>query len=200
MKTFARIPRRRSGFTLLELLIVIAIIAILASVAFPVTALVITQAHKANARNEVVNIVRSVKAYDMEYSKMPLTTADAGADTYETETDQEFMAILLGTDDTAGGLNPRGKVFYNGKEAKEGLAGLDYGEEGNTSGSKPRLVDPWGKMYFVAIDADYDHKLQGPSECGSGDIHEDVIAWSKGPPKDETGELFDDCKKWPKSF
>ena len=72
MKTFVRFPRRSSGFTLLELLIVIAIIAILASVAFPVTALVIKQARKAEARNEVVNIVRAVKAYDFEYSKMPI--------------------------------------------------------------------------------------------------------------------------------
>ncbi len=200
MKTFVRIPRRSSGFTLLELLIVIAIIAILASVAFPVTALVIKQARKAEARNEVVNIVRAVKAYDMEYSQMPIAKGSAGGDTYSTQTDQDFMEILLGSDDKGGGLNPRGMVFYTGKEAKERAGGLDYGEGGNSGGVKPRLVDPWGNMYYLAIDGDYDHKLQGPSECGSGDIHQDVICWSKGPPKDTDNADFEDCKKWPKSW
>jgi len=196
MKSFARFPRRSSGFTLLELLIVIAIIAILASVAFPVTALVIRQARKAEARNEVVNIVRAVTAYNMEYSKLPLRSP--GSDTETIETDQEFMAILLGSEDEA--LNPRGKSFYTGKEAKERAGGLDYGEGGNSGGAKPRLVDPWGNTYFVAIDANYDHKLQGPPECGSGDIHQDVICWSKGPPKEGDDTLFEDCKKWPKSW
>ena len=50
----------------LSLLIVIVIIAILASVGF-VTALVMEQARKAEAKNEVTNLVNAIKMYELEY-------------------------------------------------------------------------------------------------------------------------------------
>ncbi len=202
MKTSHRTLKPENGFTLLELLIVIAIIAILASVAFPVTGMVIDQARKAEARNEVMNIVNAIKTYETEYSKYPVDSNAAGTDFYEDRTDREFMGILLGDDEV---MNPRRKVFYEGKNAKEGVAGLDYGDGeggggGDGGGTTPRLVDPWGEEYYFQIDADYDGKVGGPTECEeTNDIRQGVIAWSKGKPKEGGGE-FPPCRKWPKSW
>jgi len=192
MKT--QFTHKRSGFTLLELLIVIGIIAILAAVAFPVTGMVLDKARKTEAKNEVMNLVNSVKQYEYEYSKFPIEGGNGG-DSYETQSDSQFMKILLGTDEK---MNPRGSRYYEGKAAKEGVNGLDYGE----GGDDPSLVDPWGNMYYVQIDGNYDGDVIGPTDCGeSREIRMSVIGWSKGKPKGGQGsQEFDECKKWPKSW
>lgn len=196
MKT--KITRSHSGFTLLELLIVIGIIAILAAVAFPVTGMVIEKARKTEALNECVNLVRAVKQYEADYNKYPIKSGSAGTDSLETTSNESFMKILLGTDDSQSGLNPRGIVYYGGKAAKEGTSGLDYGE----GGGDPSLKDPWGNLYFIQIDGNYDGDVAGPADCeSSNEIRTGVIAWSKGKPKNgDEGQEFGPCKKWPKSF
>ena len=78
-KLFSNTTKRKlSAFTLIELLIVIVIIAILASVAFPVTALVMEQARKAEAKNEVSNLVNAIKMYELEYGKLPFQAGEGG--------------------------------------------------------------------------------------------------------------------------
>jgi hypothetical protein len=117
------------------------------------------------ATNEAQNLVNAVKAYEMDYSKYPLRES---GDYVELETDEEFMGILLGANV---GLNPRGSVYYEGKSAREGVNGLIYSEKG------VRLVDPWGRMYRVVIDADYNGELTEPT---GNKLRMGVIAYSLG--------------------
>ena len=95
----------------------IVIIAILASVAFPVPALVMEQARKAEAKNEVTNLVNAIKMYELEYGKLPFQAGEGGESDLEMDTFQDnIISVLAGYN--VDGLNPRLKPFYEGKTAK----------------------------------------------------------------------------------
>jgi prepilin-type N-terminal cleavage/methylation domain-containing protein len=93
--------RRAAAFTLVELLVVIAIIAILAGLGFAGVQGALESSKKAQARNDVHQIASAVKAYLLEYGRMP---AGLGALT---------------------GDNPKDIVFLEAKKARNGKGGLD---------------------------------------------------------------------------
>ena len=79
--------KQASAFTLIELLTVIAIIAVLMGLLFPAVNAVKDSARKTQAKNDLVNIVNAVKAYYTEYGKYPLTSTEQGtADKVFSET------------------------------------------------------------------------------------------------------------------
>src|SRR5437879_9860290 len=99
------------GFTLFELLVVIAIIAALLGLAFPVFQGVLDRAKKAQAKNDVTQIVIAVNAFYTEYGRYPIDssiTTDAGA-TYGGSTSSKALFDELRTKTTS--LNTRQIVF-----------------------------------------------------------------------------------------
>ena len=65
--------RPRAGFTLVELLTVIAIIAILAAMLLPVLAAVKKHALKVQTRLEVDQIATAIEKYDSDYGQFPVS-------------------------------------------------------------------------------------------------------------------------------
>ncbi len=167
-----RPPRKASGFTLIELLVVIAIIAILAGLAFPAVQGALGQAKKAQARNDVQQIASAIRAFELEYGRMPTTAS--GADDLYTEDSKNIMRALMGQDSS---LNPRNIIFLDAKTAKNKKGGVDP--------SDYTFYDPWGKSYVIKMDTNYDGKTEY-----YGDRFTKVIVLSAGP----NGELNDPTK------
>ncbi len=73
--------RGPSAFTLIELLDVISIIAILMGLLFPAFKSVQDQAKKTQAKNDMMQIVTAVNAYNTDYGVYPLDPSKQGFDT-----------------------------------------------------------------------------------------------------------------------
>lgn len=95
---------RRSGFTIVELLIVIVVIAILAAITIVAYNGVTQSAQVSAAKSEVVNLGQKVKAYEVEHGTLPATLADvdlsdsSGVRTYQNYGNHYCVAVAI--DDT----------------------------------------------------------------------------------------------------
>lgn len=130
---FAGIETRRHGFSLLEMLTVLAIIMILSTLMFVAARSARQRAHIDTARSEVRELAKAWKAYRITYEKWP--SFASGAQYYDMT--KQRMAILQG-DDTSD--NPRELKF------------LDIDTPKWEDGYK----DPWGNFYrvrFAELDA-----------------------------------------------
>lgn len=170
---------RREGFTLLELLIVIAIIVALAGLLFPAAQSVLERAKKVQAKNDLTQIVTAVNAYYMEYGKYPLPSTASG-DGYATgattgTASKDILNPLRNLDPT---LNPRQVVFISPPEDT-----AQTNPRGKI-GSDGQFHDPWGTPYGITIDADYNNQVPNPynpnAGAGPDKIRQGVIAWSAG--------------------
>jgi prepilin-type N-terminal cleavage/methylation domain-containing protein len=122
--------RESAAFTLIELLVVIAIIAILAGLGFAGLQGAIESGRKAQARNDVNQLAAAVKAYQLEYGRLP-------------ESGQVIAALT--------GDNAKELVFFEAKAAK--------GNPPKGGVLDGKLYDPWGQEYTIELDDDYDNRV-----------------------------------------
>ncbi|MGA0334382.1 MAG: type II secretion system protein, partial [Kiritimatiellia bacterium] len=82
------------GFTLIEMLVVIAIIALLAGLLFPAVSSALNTAKKAKAQTAAQNIETAVMVYSNEYNgRLPIEAA--GYSVAETTDDSKNILIVL---------------------------------------------------------------------------------------------------------
>jgi prepilin-type N-terminal cleavage/methylation domain-containing protein len=129
-----------TGFTLIELLVVIAIIAILMALLFPAAGNALNSAKKTTAKNQAVQVVTAITAYETEYGRLPNFTG--------SNISSANIAMLSSTNDSAN--NPRAVIFMEATAYKPGKGGT------NSTG----FCDPWGNVYSVALDTNYANTLQ----------------------------------------
>jgi prepilin-type N-terminal cleavage/methylation domain-containing protein len=181
MKRSSMKSRRRAtaAFALIEMLVVVVIIAVLMGLAFPVFYGAQNQARKAQARNDLMQIVTAVNAYYAEYGRYPLTPATPVDTTYGASPTNELLFNELRS--VAAAQNPRGIVFLSPPDVKDGnkpRAGIS-----SAPGTAGQYFDPWGKPYMIRIDTDYDNQVTNPYSQNAGGaplLRSGVIAWSFG--------------------
>jgi len=153
---------------LIELLIVIAIVAILASMIFAGSTFALQKARKVEAQNLATGIAQGVEQFEVEYNRMPIPGSSRGQDWYG-DTSEEFCIILTGKE-TGGKIINKKKIDYldGMKQANDGAGGIDRTQE-----DQPVVFDPWGNFFVVHIDGNYDKKLKNPEaaeEEGSDEL------------------------------
>ena len=141
--------KKASAFTLIELLIVIAIIAILMGLLFPAGQSAMNSAKKTTAKNQIVQIATAITAYEAEYGRLPAFTG--------TTMSSANIAMLCTTNDTNN--NPRAILFMEVTAYKPGKGGT------NSSG----FCDPFSEtnVYSVALDTNYANQITVPMNAAS---------------------------------
>ena len=172
--------KHQHAFTLIELLMTVAIVVILAGILVPAVMSGIKKGQQAKAKAEIVTLLNAIKQYENTYNKLPLAPSDASASPAEYYTSgttssakdvsKELVKALQG-DDTiknAGDkkLNPRKIAFMDKRNTGAG----DY-------------EDPWGKAYKIIFRADEEIELTSlySANTTGGKIYQSVVIWSAGP-------------------
>ena len=179
-----RTNKGHDAFTLLELLIVIAIVAILAGLLFPAVQSVLERAKKVQAKNDLTQIVTAVNAFYTEYGRYPTNAMSDPAAAYgpgNQTTNNSLLNELRAQGSYS--INTRQIVFISPANVKD-----DNNPRSGINGTNGGYYDPWGSEYSIALDADYDNQI-APNPYGSNNgagpspIRQGVIAWSLGKDK-----------------
>ena len=177
--------RRGQAFTLIELLIVIVIIAILAGLLFPAFRGVQAQAKRAQAKNDLTQIVTAVNAFYTEYGRYPTTaTTDIIFGPAASTTNDALFNELRAVTST---LNTRKIVFISPPDVKD-PSNPKSGIGTSTTQFLPvgQYYDPWGTPYNVEIDGDYNNQIETnpypdtDGSAGATPLRLGVISWSYG--------------------
>ena len=217
----ARVARRGRAFTIIEMLVVIAIIAILASIVVPVLASAKVRTKIMAARVDMKTIESAANAYQSTYTLPPIPNPNpypnfrAATDFSFSDTNSDIIAILMDYNGLANGpplfaehfRNPQKHPFLEVplKESTnvQGVSRIDY-----------NFRDPWGTPYVIAFDLNFDNQVDVPNNIDrvyklypSIGIQRSVIVWSKGPDReaeernpgtgsDRDGKNKDNIRSW----
>jgi type II secretory pathway pseudopilin PulG len=204
------------AFTLIELLAVIATIAILVGMLFPAFKAVQSQARSVQAKNDLTQIVNAVNAFYTDYGKYPIPTPTPADPTFgpggTPATNQTLFTELRGCAAAAGScpaaatINTRQIVFISPPDVKNSAAPRSgIGTTGGVGGNVGQYFDPWGNNYVIRIDGDYNNQVANPYTANAGatpNLQLGVIACSLGPDgaggqgDKNSGAAADDVISW----
>ncbi len=149
-------PRSRKGFTLIELIIVIAIMAALAGIAFPVYLSMQVNADRMASKKCCTDIVSAVESYKQDNNGMlpynsEMVTPDESDQMYLTTLagqDADIIKILTNRegDDVERRMNTTRAIYLRSDEQEQPKGGLFVDSIGDLS-----FYDAWGKPYHIIL-------------------------------------------------
>jgi len=190
----------RTAFTLVELLVVISIIAVLASLGFTGGQAAMRQAKKAQTLSLINTIKIGVNQYMTEYGKLPALGGEAPEeDTSFASDGDEFkilVEVLLGAkgddaSDEAKKANPRQITFVE-------FQNKDYDGDAKNMQIMAPIFKGKRKPINIVLDYDYDGKLSkdafkmGDEAKPKDDVRGSVAVWNQGAAEDANSMLKGD--------
>lgn len=183
-------PKSNRAFTLIELLTVIAIIALLAALLFPAIKSAMLKAETTKARVHISNLETAFKSYQTEYGRWPANEdASSTAPYYSTIFVSSRLIGLLRGEDNSGTIaantdaNPR-IVHYNGNPRHIVFLEFKAADFTIPSANITNFVDPWKTVYFCRFDSDYDNQVENPFVTPTTPptvVKAGFLVWSYGP-------------------
>ncbi|MEO1857481.1 MAG: prepilin-type N-terminal cleavage/methylation domain-containing protein [Rubritalea sp.] len=175
-------PMRR-GFSLVEVLVVIAIIAVLAAISYPIASKMIKKSNIEKNRAIAMTVERGIEDFYDEYGYFPI---DVGTD---EELLQSQLVDMLNT--LAGNtkdLNAKGKNFISSlADAANGRSGLVYGSGDNIDS----LVTSFGGQFSIILDGTYDNQIKEPSRFGDTTVKgKRSLIWCFGEEADDENAII----------
>jgi prepilin-type N-terminal cleavage/methylation domain-containing protein len=170
------------AFTLIEMIVVMLIIATLAALVTTAGSSMFDRARKAQAKNDLTQLVTAINAFYTEYGQYPVA-AQSAADSadYVGANDANGAAVIdilrVPTPSSPPALNPRGIVFLNVLTAKSSTKPVS-----GVGTTIHALYDPWGSAYRFKIDNNYNSTLSNPysANAGTTSLTISCIGWSLG--------------------
>jgi prepilin-type N-terminal cleavage/methylation domain-containing protein len=179
--------RHLRAFTLIELLTVMAVVAILVTLLFTAVGTVKDSARRAQAKHDLLQIVAAVNAYSAEYGVYPVKPQPAGEATEVTfTTDNSDLVSTLSANpqgaNRQNALNPKRIAFLEVPLAKDPAhprSGLSQGIWYDPWGSQPGK--PESGIYHIRIDATYRNLVSDPYPGDATDSGSSADSGSWGP-------------------
>jgi len=180
----------RSAFTLVEMLVVIAILGILMAMMIPAAGMIMRRAANARAKSDADVVVATLMKYQMEYNRWPpMTAVSQNPDVYLT--DKAWVDIMSPLPDAQRTVANFNKIVF----FEPGGGALD--ENG-------AFVDSWGNPFRFSLDLTGSEEFANPDPDPDAKepttIHTKVIAWSMGSDRELDSEQAEDWDDNPKSW
>jgi prepilin-type N-terminal cleavage/methylation domain-containing protein len=157
-----RISRR--GFTLVELLVVVVIIATLAAIGFAVSLGALQRAKMVKSLASATNVANAVESFFADYNLLPTPAAGApdedNAPAYMTDAVAgiEILEVLNRLEEDNDEMQNERKINYLSLALAQN--GNRDGVVYNTAGDAiTGLYDSWGQPFYIVIDYDYDSRM-----------------------------------------
>lgn len=184
------------GFTLLELIVVIAILATLAGISYPAIMGVQENARIASSSKTCVDIVAGVTNFKQDHNGiMPYYPNDAKPDrkdqiylATQAGKDAGMVSILTGYEEGDVKLNLNNEAYMKPNKAEEPRDGI-YGE----SADELSLFDPWGKPYYVVLSESLDGCIDPFTEKRIRREH--CLVYGLGPDGEGVARVHSDASK-----
>lgn len=171
---------RRAAFTMVELLVALAVLAVLAGVAVPVTMQQLGKAKRQSTRSEMDHVAEAIRAYAADRGYDPKSPR-WGRFPPEVKGKGKYATILgpdLEVDASGAGWHPVLRKGWNGPYITSERTRTDADGKGAALDVAAYQVDGWGRYYI------YRNRNGSGSAVKKSDAERVVTLTSGGPDRD----------------